>query len=238
MSIVNLLPEDYADRRASRRTNGIALMMFTVVMAGILAAVFVNQKGVNTTQDVLDHVTGEYTNAAKLIDTLKELDKRKQTMQQKTKTTSALVERQPRSFLLATITNAMPEAACMTSLKMAPVKKTDMVMPPPPANGKPQRNVKPVKVERIVTEVVITGLAATDLDVTKLMSSLKECPLVETVDLDYSGDRPTDLKHPDTNKTLTNRVYREYRIKMILNPDKDVLDILAEQKGAAIVAAY
>jgi len=225
MSIVNLLPEDYGDRRAARRTNAIALVLFAVVMASILAGVSVNQRGVNVTQAVLAHVTADYEDATKLISKLKELDQRKQNMQEKTKITSSLVERQPRSFILGTVTNAMPDTACITSYKLQ-IKKQAAEKPAP--GTRVARNA-PKAEDKFATELEISGLATTDLDVTAFMTNLQASPLVKSADMAHSKDKKVDIKDIRTNKKVGERVFRDFKVRVVLH-DTDVMDIIAEQK--------
>jgi len=227
MSLVNLLPEDFILRRAARRTNAIALVMFAVVMAGTLAGVSVNQRSVNSTQEVLAHVTGEYQNAAKVIEKLNYLDKTKKLMQEKTRVTGSLVEHQPKSYVLALVTNSLPETACVTSLKMA-IKK--VTIQPDKNAPKPARGQKPeVKKDIFFTEMEIIGLATTDLDVSMLMEKLSASPLIDKVDLVYSQDKQIDIKSPVTEKVVEQRVFRDFKLRVALSPDVDVMDILTDR---------
>ena len=235
MSLINLLPEDYTQRRAARRTNAIALVMFAVVMAGMLAGVSFNQKRVNSTQEVLTHVTGEYQNAAKLIEKLNQLDKTKKTAQEKTKMTGELVERQPRSYILALVTNALPETACVVSLKLYSTKEKAPVAPV--ASGARTRGKEKPK-EVFVTEMEITGLATTDLDVTMIMTNLKASPLMRTVNLLHTQDKQMDIKDPVTGKVVEQRVFRDFKLRVSLNSDVDVMDLLAEQRKTVLAFLY
>jgi len=227
MSLVNLLPEDFAHRRTARRTNTIALVMFTVVMGGILAGVSVNQRSVNSTRDVLAHVTSEYQDAAKLIEKLNQLDATKMVMQEKNKVTASLVERQPKSYVLALLTNSLPETACITSMKLTPKQAA--------ANNPNQRPGRgPAAKDSTFTEIELMGLAVTDMDVAEMMTKLSSSPLVNKVDLIYSQDKQLDITDPVTNKIVTQRVFRDYKLRIALSPDVDVMDLLGSSDGGFV----
>jgi len=238
MSIINLLPDDYLHRRAARRTNAICLVLFAIVMAGVLAGVAVSQRSVNNTQKVLDSVNADYEDASKLIEKLKTLDKQKQMMANKAELTTGLLERQPRSYLLAVVTNCMPETACIETLKLYPKKV--IIAPAPMAEGEKSKNRKPAKGEkkdRTVVEMEITGLAATDVDVSTLMANLSMSPLSESVDLAYSQDKQIDITDPKTEKVLDKKTFREFQVRMVLKTGVDVLDIIGQTETVAAVTA-
>jgi len=237
MSIINLLPDDYLHRRAARRTNALCLVLFAIVMAGVLAGVAVSQRSVNNTQKVLDNVNADYADASKLIDRLQTLDKQKQMMAHKAELTTNLLERQPRSYLLAMVTNCMPETACIETLRLYP--KKIIIAPTPPAEGEPQnrRGAKAEKKERSVVEMEITGLASTDVDVSTLMANLSMSPLSESVDLAYSQDKPIDIKDPKSDKVLDKKTFREFQVRMVLKPGVDVLDFVGQTETVAAATA-
>ena len=108
MTLINLLPEDYIRRKRAQRSNRLCLVLFVVVMAGVLAAAVVSQRCRDNTQSVLDRVDSEYLQATSMMTELGQLQAQKQMMLEKAKSTSALLERVPRSYLLAEITNSLP----------------------------------------------------------------------------------------------------------------------------------
>ena len=115
---LSFLPEDYLQRRIARRTNVICLALFVVVMGGVIAAWFVTDRQRREIKVLQDDVNRQYEEAAQRIDQLDQLKKKKQKMLQKAKITSALVERIPRSFLLAELINHMPATLSLLELEL------------------------------------------------------------------------------------------------------------------------
>ena len=159
-------------------------------------------------------------------------------MLNKAELASSLVERVPRSILLAELINRMPERLALLDFDM----KSERMKPPAPptankdVNGKlapkgaPERaktlqeaNEVAQKIETPRYKVVITmvGVAPTDLEVSKYMSELNAFPLLREVALDVSEE-----------KNMDNRTMRQFKITMSLDPDADVrrIDPLIEPR--------
>jgi hypothetical protein len=217
MSIINLLPDDYVKRRQQRRTNGLCLVLFLIVMAGLAAAVFVSEQSTRRTRRVAERVDAEYADAARLLGQLQELDARKQRVLDKAHRTAALLERVPRSTLLAMVTNALPRHASLTRFQLMPkqiVSRAD--------GGAGESKFKNIQAQRAaatqVTEVLtleVDGLAGTDVDVAVFIAELIRNPLLTGVDLVYSQE-----------KVLNDVPVREFQVKMEVKPKVDVMDVL------------
>ena len=54
MSLINLLPQDYYQRRQGQRTNIMCGVVFAVVMVGIVSASMVSRSKGNKTQAIMD----------------------------------------------------------------------------------------------------------------------------------------------------------------------------------------
>ncbi len=218
MSFVNLLPQDYLARQAQRRANLMCLVLFGAVMAGVLWAAHLSERGVAKTREVYDRVNQSYLDAAKLIDQMQELEKVKQRMLDKAKLTAGLLERVPRSFLLATITNALPSGGSLRDLGLS-TKRQEVVIAPKSGEAKSRfeqsaarAKAEATRSERTDVSIAITGLAATDVEVGKFISAMDRCPLVESVDLVYSQE-----------KKYEQVLVREFKVILHLKVDADVL---------------
>jgi Tfp pilus assembly protein PilN len=220
MSTINLLPEDYLQRRRQHRGNMICTVLFGVVIVSICAAAVVREQSNRRTREVCDRMSAAYADAAKLIDEVRQLEKQKANMLDKAKRSAALMERMPRSYLLAMLTNALPEGASLKSVRMViqvvgegegdKSKTKAAAVKAPAAQKAPQ----------LAMALSITGKATTDVQVARFIALLAAHPLTDVVDLSYSKE----------SRDLQDKGTREFQLSVILKPDADVLDaIRAEQ---------
>ncbi|KPK83609.1 MAG: hypothetical protein AMJ81_07770 [Phycisphaerae bacterium SM23_33] len=216
MSLINLLPEDYVARRARRRANLLCAVLFGAVIGGVLVAAVLSEKGYRRTQEVSERVNQAYTDAGKLIQQLQELEATKQRLMDKAKVTAGLLERVPRSYLLAVVTQALPEGTSLTHFKLQGKRVISVSAGEAKSRYEAavnQRQKELQKVSKLDIEITVTGLAATDVEVARFIAAMARCPLMETVDLVYSQQ-----------KNLKECVVREFQVILRLKLEADVLD--------------
>ena len=235
MSIINLLPEDYIKRRQRQRANMLCLGLFVVVMVAVGGAAFVTERSNRYTTQVANRVDAAYLEAGKLIEQLQQLEGQKQRMLHKAELASRLLERVPRSTLLAAVTNALPHNASLTQFNITP--KQIIANAPPTRKESAESKFQKIQDQRMgqpqSTTVFImeaTGLAGTDVDVAKFIANLISNPLLTGVDLVYSQE-----------KVVEGRMVREFQVRMEVKPDIDVMDFTREdgqsRPGDALSAA-
>ena len=105
----SFLPEDYIERKTERRANLIYLTLFAVVIFSVVGAFFVTNRQWATVKSQQQAINARYTKAAQDIELLKSLEAQKQQRMAKAELTMALIEKAPRSLLLAELINRMPE---------------------------------------------------------------------------------------------------------------------------------
>ncbi|MDP6634519.1 MAG: PilN domain-containing protein [Phycisphaerae bacterium] len=224
MSLINLLPQDYYERRHGRRTNAICVVLFVVVMVCIVSASMVSRSNANETRGVMDNLNRSYSQAAQTISQMQTLRGQKQTILDKRRRIEALQDPVPKSIVLAILTNARPDGVSLLNIKLdsrfdppkAPNKaltinttKGQSAAPP-----KPERNPEP----SVTVEII--GLARTDFQVARYLANLTDSGLTDSVDLSYTqdytpgggGDRPV----PENLQNL-----REFRLKCRLSKKID-----------------
>lgn len=226
MSIINLLPDDYIRRRQQERTNGLCMVLFLVVMVGLAAALGVSERASAHTRHVADRMEVEYAEAAKLLAQLQELEGQKQKVMDKTQRTAGLLDRVPRSTLLAMIANALPRQASLTRFALVPKKVVSR------AAGEGQSKFQNMQAQRTATQMTevptleVDGLAGTDVDVALFIANLIRNPLLSGVDLVYSQE-----------KVLGGYPVREFQVRMEVRPDGDVMDVLGRADGGVSESA-
>lgn len=233
MSTMNLLPEDYIQRRRTRRSNLLCLGLFVLILAGVVTSILLSQRTCNNTQKVLDRVNGEFQEATKLIAQLQELEAQKRTMIQKAETTASLLERVPRSYLLAVVTQSLPQTATISNFELYPKR---IIIPADRSRIKDAKfAAKAVKDDEMtIVQLQITGLAGTDVDVARFIASLSRHPLSSAVDLIYSQEKPIELKDADGNVT-DKQIFREFQVRVDLRSDVDVIDVIKDPTAQAAI---
>jgi Tfp pilus assembly protein PilN len=216
MSLINLLPDDYLRRQAQKRANLLCAGLFAVVMAGVLVAVAISERGYRNTRAICERVNASYADAEKLIGELQELESTRAKMYAKANRTSSLLEKMPRSNLIAAITNALPEGSSLMKVELKSSRGTKIVANP--KSKYEQVKAKAIGANNSAANVIeqpprqvsltVTGLAGTDVEVARFITSMAQCPMVQPPDLVYSQEK----KINDVN-------VREFQVVMIIKTD-------------------
>ena len=228
MSTVNLLPADFLRRRCQCRPNVIYVVLFGVVMASIGEAAVVSERASRNIREVYQRINAASADAARLIDEAHQLESQKRMMLDKARMCAALMERLPRSYVLAMLSGALPDGASFTSVTMtvrvAKDSEAEAKEKTKAAAVAKTRRLMPAEPPRLALVVNLKGKAATDVQVGLFMASLRPIghPLTESVDLVYS--RPAS----DNGQTG-----REFQLMVQLKPNADALDAIkvASEKG-------
>jgi len=221
MSTINLLPDDYIRRYEQHRANTQCTILFALVMAGVLSATYVSHRRVSRTQAVLDELNVQYDDASKLIQQMQQLEARRQQVYRKAELTASLLERVPRSTLMAFITNSRPKNVSLSRVELSTKQVT--VAQPKPATKKPTKSAKFSKAakksktppkKKLQVTVELTGHAATDVEVARFIRNLASTDLTKSVDLQYTKEAKLDDAH-----------VREFKVVMELNDNADAITL-------------
>lgn len=229
----SFLPEDYIERRAEGRTNLISIGLFVVVTLGVIGAFFVTSRQWNDVKQYQQAVNVRYTQAAKDIDQLKTLEQQKNELLEKAEVTTALIEKVPKSILLAELVNRMPEKMTLLSIEVNSTRLDKPVRqygapPAPSKDGKgsgktlsakaaeeKKKNEKPVMTApKFDHKIVLIGVSGTHNEVARYVSNLQECALLTQIDLIFSES--TKIEQHTMNK---------FRIEALLRTDADARKI-------------
>lgn len=228
-----LLPDDYLDQRAERRTNVISLTLFVVVMAAVFAAFLVTNREWSNIKSAQAVMNEQYEHAHERIKELKELEQQREQMLNKAELATALVERVPRSILLAELINRMPAQLSLLEfdLKTEEVKarksdkskkeeeakadkaKTKSLKDAQRTKTKEEAQAEARKVEAPKHQFVLSmiGVAPSDADVSKYIESLNQFPILDGVRLEFSEE-----------KEIEGRWLRQFKISMKLVANADI----------------
>jgi Tfp pilus assembly protein PilN len=240
------LPEDYVRRKRQTVTNVVCLALFAVVMFGTFIAFMVTTRRSTEVEQRKHAIDARYAQAAVQIDELRELQEQKQVMLDRAELAAALVERVPRSILLAELINRMPPDVSLMeftieSEKVKQIIRTDLAQvaggKKKPATGRlaPARAATrteaaaagelKVRPPRYLVDLTLVGVARTDRDVARFLTELNAFPLLSNVALDYSEEA-----------SFGDTILREFSIRMKLDPDADIRKVEEKPRTTASVA--
>jgi len=187
----SFLPEDYLDRKIARRTNLICVGLFLVMIAAIGAAFYVQNRQDKGTRAELVEVNNAFTKRAEQLRQIKELQDRQQQMIEKAKVVRQLVERVPRSIILAEMVNNMPPALSLLEFeletKATPVARSLTAIDRAKAKQDKDKAKEAGKVEIVPRQVFVNieGIAKKENQITEFMGNLTHHPLFLAVGLEF-----------------------------------------------------
>jgi len=193
MRVINFLPNDYMVRRGLRRANLICLAIgggAAVVIGIVVAGMFVRTLGTAAMRAIVDK---QYEQASLRIAELQQLEDRRVGLLHKVELSTALLERVPRSVLLARLTNHLPADTSLTAMQMRQEDVAVAIPAPaaPPGTAPGAKDAgKPTTKKVSYLRFRLDGLAKTDVQVAQYLSNLGADPLFEDIDLQFSEEFP------------------------------------------------
>lgn len=223
----SFLPEDYLQRRADRRTNTIALALFSIVTIVVVGAFLVTNRQWHDVKRYQEAINVRYAQAAKDIEQLKTLEEQKKSLLQKAELTTALIERVPKTVLLAELTNRMPNDVTLLELELKSTRVNEAPKTDEKADAKNKKAAKPGKAARTAkgddqevkavptaprfkSKLAITGVTATHNSVAEYVAALQGCGLITGVELKFSE-----------KAVIEDQEMNRFRIEADLKPDAD-----------------
>jgi Tfp pilus assembly protein PilN len=213
----SFLPEDYLQKKIATRTNAICITLFALVMAGVVGAFMVTGRQRVEVRRLQAEVNVQFQEAAKRLEQLDQLQIDKKLMMQRKKVAEVLVERLPRSVILAELTNLMPATLSLLEFDMETKVLRNAPRPKTAIQREAQKNRKnrnklagPNQAEIKPTELTVSlvGVAPTDLEVSQFLAKLNEHELFQNIFLRYSE-----------GAMVQDREMRKFEIQMALNQD-------------------
>lgn len=234
---LSFLPDDYLERKAQRRTNAICATLFLVVMVAIGSAFTYTERAMREAEREHDAIERRYTDAAKRIEQFQQLQEKQRTMAMQAELTSSLLEKVPRSFLLAEITNSMPSGVSLLDLVLeskrrttpSPAKSNSAFEKKSSAKDTTKRKGPPAPEAKVYdVHLKITGIASTDVQVAQFITKLNQSTLLRDVNLvvseEYKGGTGQDA----------NNLMRKFQIEMMVSPTADVASLAEKPKVTAV----
>ena len=222
------LPQDYVKGKSEQRANIFVLTLFVVVLLGTGAAFALNLQRQRDVAAENREVTAQFEAEHTKFNQLKELQKKRAELMNSAELVTALIDRVPRSVLLAELTRSMPEGLSLSSLEL----EGERYRPPPSKKVKPGSGSGPkvkslsdaakgaeeekprVEPPRFTHTLIVEGVAAMNNDIADYMAALKASPLLRDVELQYIKETVED----DVER-------RKFRITAVLRQDADAASV-------------
>jgi hypothetical protein len=232
MSHDDFLPEEYVEHRQDRRTQIIGLALFGIVVTAVAVAFAVKQADWNKVSAIRDQIAIRYDEAGAQVEAIASLEARQQRIHDRASIAAGLVERLPRSVLLAEFINRMPAGLGLLEFDL----HTRVVNPPkgptPIGRGaRAQRNEvdEPdvLDIPKYRTDITLLGFAPTDLQVSAFLSALNAHGLIQHVVLQFSEETEMD-----------DQLVRQFRITCSLGPEADIRMLTVEDAPAVQTTSW
>ena len=212
---LSFLPDDYMEKKLRRRTNAILGTLFLVVVSAIGGTLFWKEKATQELQRQKADLDSQMTEAAKPIEQFKQMQEKQQQLAHQAELTASLLERIPRSYLLAEITNGIPSGVSLIDFNLE--SHIRAVSATPPKTAFEQRkaeidsagNAQPARVYDV--SIKLTGMASTDVQVAQFITKLNRSNLLRDVNLLVSEEFKQG-----------GEAMRKFQVEMTLNPDAQV----------------
>jgi Tfp pilus assembly protein PilN len=232
---LSFLPDDYLERKAQRRANVICATLFVIVVGAIGSAFKLAEDSLKDVERRHADVETQYADAAKRIEQVQQMQEKQRTMARQAELTAQLLERVPRSFVLAEVTNALPEGVSLIDLALDSKVRRPVSVPNPSANtsfeqrrqaaaaaaGQKAQQPEQQAVQYDVT-IKVVGMAYTDVQVAKFIANLNRSDMLQDVNLVVTDQFNPDSKQRDPNKDDPGADMRKFEITLSLRPDAEV----------------
>jgi len=210
---INFVPDDYVQSNESRRTNLISLVLLMVVMmalGGSFMIIKVRQRSCNAREKLANTKLDQIQEQIKQFE---ELQTKRKAMMKTALTTTELLEPVPRSVLLASLTNNLPQGVSLLRLNLLqkePDRTSQVAISKyQAAQAKKTAAQSKVPLEKLLeTHIDIGGVAPSDLQVAAYIERLSNSSLLDNVALVESKEHKTE-----------SGTFRQFKLTAMLRKD-------------------
>ncbi len=195
----SFLPPEYVKNKSQVRANFFALLLFTMVIAGVIGAFVVNHQRWRKVHAQAEIISAQFADEAAKIDQLKSLEAQRADLLDRAEVVTALIDRVPRSVLIAEIVRDLPDGIVLTLVGLdgerarpvAPAADPKAKAKAPATRSIAGRNAAPetkpvperVMPPRFSHTVTIEGLSTENGKIADYLGILKASPLFSDVEL-------------------------------------------------------
>ncbi|HZN69997.1 MAG TPA: PilN domain-containing protein [Tepidisphaeraceae bacterium] len=230
---LSFLPDDYLERKARHRANILCGVLAVIVLGIIVSAFWYQEKITRAVERRYNEVETKYAEAAKRIEKVNQMRSQQQQVVRRAELAASLVEKVPRSNILAEYANSLPAGLSLLSLQM---ESRERFVPPPPMSAFEKKKLElegkssPTPAPKVYDVYLkIEGVASTDIQVAQLMEKLKHSPLFKEVNLLFTEEY--QLRDKNNAERDKHDVLRKFQIEMMLNPQAEVVNAVNPTSG-------
>jgi len=230
---LSFLPEDYLDTKRQQRTNLICAALFILIMTGVGVAFTVTEKSLRAAERDHQDTGKRHAEAANLIEQERQLREKQFKMNAQANLTASLLERVPRSVLLAELTNAKPAGVSFLELSLDSKVHSGSAGSGPKSQFELKRAaMEAANGEKTATEapqaklydvtLKVTGIADNDAQVGQFLGKLNHSKLVRDVNLLISDEL-----------IVAEVKMRKFQVDMSIDPGAEVQSSVIPSKTTA-----
>lgn len=224
---LSFLPDDYLETKRRRRTNFVCALLFLVIMSGIGVGFTFIEKSLRAAAKEHEDVSKQFADAASRIEQERQMQEKQAKMNAQAELTASLVEKVPRSVLLAELTKARPAGVSFLDLNLdakaraaSPtsssgggktqfeMKRAAAAAAEGNASGQAGGGAIVAKGKAYDVSIRLTGMADNDVQVAQFLAKLNQSKLLRDVNLIISDEFAV-------NETKL----RKFQIDMSVDPD-------------------
>ena len=233
---LSFLPEDYLEQKYMRRAMILCAVLFLMLAGGLTFWWHVRSKAHAKVLAEFNDVNNSYVEAARKIEQVKRMHEQQREVVHHAELAASLVERVPRSNMLAEITNALPIGVSLIDLTMVSTPRSSSEPAPTSSYAQHKADLQKnadalglgTKPSEFDIKLKFTGIARDDIQVAQLISRLSHNGMFRDVNLivsdNFSEPQPGGAKDKIEN-------LRRWQMEMMINPQAEVRE---ETKTAAM----
>jgi len=226
----SFLPDDYVAAKGESKANFVAVLLFSLVMFGVVSAFLMTNRRWEAVKSEQRRVEALYADEAQKIEDLKELERSREEMIRRLEITNILVEKVPRSVLLAELSRLAPEGLTFMEIELDS-KRINTPAPAQPRTGtrsltgnKNEAASEPkLRAPKYEYKLSVVGVAESNTQIADFLTSLQALPLLSNVELEY------------IRSTVEEDVeMRKFKIVAVIPPEADAstLEVVQDQREA------
>jgi len=219
MSKVNFVPDDYIQNSQSRRTNMMYVVLFTLLMVA-LGSVFMTIKVRQCVSDAMEkRIDTQLAQKREDITRIEQIQSKRKQILKTALTTVDLLEPVPRSVLLASLTNNLPQGVSFLNLSLVQKESKRKTVTASSnyekaKDKKAKASMPRVSKEKLLDTLIdIEGVAPSDLQVAFYIENLNNSYLLDNVTLVESKEHK-----------IKGTTFRQFKLKAMLRRDAYITD--------------
>lgn len=232
---LSFLPEDYLEQKYARRAMMLCALLLVIVGTSVFFWWQARSKQHARIVAEFNDVNNNYVEAARKIEQVKRMHEQQREVVHHAELAASLVERVPRSNMLAEITNSLPTGVSLIDLAMTSTPRTGPAVAPTSSYALMKAQLEKqnalglgTKPSEFDIKLKITGIAHDDIQVAQLISRLSHDPMFQDVNLIVSDNYMTQQQPGEKGKTEN---LRRWQLELMVNPLAEVRNDL---KTAAV----